>query len=30
LKLVIETSFLPNNDAIITRDLDYEEDINNN
>jgi len=29
-KLVIETSSLSNNDAIMTRDLDYKEDINNN
>jgi len=30
LKLVIGTSSLPNNNAMITRDLDYEEDMNNN
>jgi hypothetical protein len=30
LKLIIETSFLSNNDAIIIEDLDYEEDINSN
>ena len=30
LKLVIETSSLSNNDAIMIEDLGYEEDINNN
>jgi len=30
LKLVIETSSLSNNDAIMIKGLDYEEDINNN
>ena len=29
-KLVIETSPSPNNDATMTRDLGYEEDIDNN
>ena len=29
-ELVTRTSLLSNNNAMITRDLDYEEDINNN
>ncbi len=29
-KLVIKTSSLSNNDAMIIEDLDYEKDINNN